>query len=509
MNLIGCRIFQTGSYNQQLRRAFTTQVDASVISQLDELTNGGRNLSRAAIAPVAAQVLTPSASPIGQAIINGGWDNHRCRIVFEFEQPGFNGAKMRKVVTGYTDHLGINPGTNSIDPNMRIYINQVVDLIDSVVPTPHGHAIHTAIRDCDQIIMGNYDRNGRLPNDYAMRPADIFNTASSQTSIMNYVGDGSYIDLSNTFVNGAVRSRRDNLNPTGYMHRLLRAANEARTLQDDNAPDTLQSINDDAAGIVNDKPWSGDTVLRELSKSFDYNKRGYVTWRDLVTRWPQLTVAGFVKASLFGGVHARRQMHAAGQTERWDGNGPETIVATMLGGSLPGLLTANMIYRIGLYIHNTGAGGIPEVLVTIPPVSLSNAEVPIEYVERLKMQIVTELMPGITANGWRQVAVTCDVDVMDEIRIGISINSGPIIDYVVPCFADNTFSLVMTNNMDTVYAISADVTNLSNNLTGGAAPNMYEPASTIFTGSAAYRPPQPTAQPQQHNEPTGVNRWRI
>ena len=505
MQLVKVQLFQTGTYNQMQRRSYVTSVDGAAIQQLNELTHGGQNLSRAAIAPVASQIVTASSSPIGQAIINGGWDNARCRILMEFEQTSFNGAKMRKVVTGYTDHLGINPGTNSIDPNMCIHINQIVDLMDSVVPTSYGSAIQTAVRGCDQILFGNYDRHGRLPNDYMIRPGDIFNNSNSQMALMNYAREGQFADLRSTFVNGAVRSRRDNLNPTAYTHRLLRAAAAARLTEDDNGPDTLQSVNDQAAGIANDAPMSGDTVLRELNNRFDLNKRGFITWRDLISYYPHVMAPGFIKVNLFGGVHARRQLHASGASEYWNGDNVETVIATMLGNALPGILTENMIYRIGLYISNVGIGGTPEVVITTPPQSMVSGDVPFEYLERMKSMIITELMPGLTANGWRKIAIHVNADVMDEISIGVSVEHQPVIDYVIPSFADNTFSLVTTNSLDQVYGIVADITNLTNNL--GHAPSAFEPAARIYTGAQA-QPQMHGGQPPAVNRPTGGNRWR-
>lgn len=519
MELMSLKIFQTGSYNTMQRRPVVTQVNSSLMNQLSELTHGGTNISRSAIAPVASQIIAPAAVPIGQAEIIGGWAESRCRFIMEFASKGFNGAQMRKIVTGYTSHMGVSTVQKAIDLDMQFFINNIIDLNDSVVPTGYGTAIQTSIRGSDQLLMGAYDRNGLRPNDYMLRPGDIFNTASSQSAVMNWAQEGEFADLRMTFMNGVARSRRDNLNPTAYLNRLLRASHAARLTAEDDGPESMQYVNDTSAGIANDGPVSGDMLLRELCNRYDLGKRGYITWREIIERWPVAMTPNFTKVTLFGGVHARQAPHQVGQTEHFAGNNIETILATMLSSSLPGLLTENMIYRIGLLITNNVIGGQPQVITTMPPMSLC-AGVDLEpYVERLKIQILTELMPGLTDNNMRIVHCNVLADVNDEIKLDIAVNHAPAVPYVIAAFADNTFTMVTTNNINHAYGIVADITNLTNNLGGMIEANGYTPAPQVFMGNqapAAHYNPNPTHAPiaQQiggtNNITTsGASRWKL
>lgn len=514
MELISLKLFQTGTYNNMVRRPVVTSVNQATLNQLNELTHGGANVTRAAIAPVAAQIIAPSATPIGDATIANGWGETRCRFIAEFANQGFNGARMRKIVSGYTDHMGVIVSSNAIDPNMCLFINNVIDLNDSIVPGSAGNTIQTSVRQCDQILFGNYDRSGYQQNDYMLRPGDIFNTASSQAAVMNFAGEGEFADLRMTFMGGAARSRRDNLLPTAYLNRLMRASQAAQMSAEDNGPETMQYVNDTSAGIANDAPISGDIILRELSNKFDLGKRGFITWRDLQSRWPHVNAPGFVKVKLYGGAHAKRPLHQAGQSEHWVGNNIETLLATMLGNALPALLTDNMIYRIGLLIHNQTPNGMPDVVVTIPPMSLAEGVHLEPYVERLKMQLLTELMPGLTENNMRIVSISVNADVMDETSMTISVNYGSPMPFAIPQFGDQTFTLMTTNNMDHAYGIVQDITNLTYNLGQLNDANGFTPAPMAFKTAQPipYSPPVAQAYgnvPITTNTAQGSNRWKI
>lgn len=512
MELISLKLFQTGSYSDMERRPVVTTVDANIMNQLSELTHGGTNISRAAIAPVASQIIAPSAIPIGPAEIRGGWGETRCRFIMEFASNGFNGARMRKIVTGYTSHMGISVQKNALDSQMQFFINNVIDMNDSVVPTGSGHGIQTSIRGSDQILFGAYDRHGSRPNDYMLRPGDIFNTASSQSAVMNWAQEGQYADLRMTFMNGAARSRRDNLNPTAYLNRLLRASQSAKMTAEDDSVDSLQYVNDQSAGIANDAPISGDTLLRELCNKYDLGKRGFITWREIMDRWPHVSTPNFIKVQLFGGAHAKQALHQAGQTEHWRGNNIETILATMLGNALPGLLTDNMVYRIGLLITNKTMGGIPDVAITLPPMSLVDGLDLTMYLERLKTQILTELMPGLSDNNMRLIHIGVTADVMDETTLHISVNNAPVTVYTIPSFADNTFSLVTTNNIEHAYGIVADINNLTFNLGSMHEAHGYTPVrEQVFTGNqTAARAPITQQINQTLAQPiAGANRWNF
>lgn len=172
---------QTGTYNDIVRRPFNTNVDNETLTQFQEATLGGSNVSVGAISGVAGAILRPSAQPEGYVYIDNGWEEPRLRFIMEVSHGVRMGCKQSQILTGYTDYVGVTPNGN-VDPNMRLYFNNSINLREVGIDAPTGRQSQTRVTDSSHILMQPYSANdawhGNTP--LTMRPQDLFSQMQTQ-----------------------------------------------------------------------------------------------------------------------------------------------------------------------------------------------------------------------------------------------------------------------------------------------------------------------------------------
>ena len=127
-NVTKLMFIETGSYHQQAARPYNTYIDDTRnVSLLKNATQDGSNISANSVAGVASTILRPSSEAGRDINITQGWNERRYRFFMEIELMVGN-IPTRKIIIGYTDHVGKAPFSDHLDPNMRMYINNVIVL---------------------------------------------------------------------------------------------------------------------------------------------------------------------------------------------------------------------------------------------------------------------------------------------------------------------------------------------------------------------------------------------
>ena len=79
----------------------------------------------------------------------------------------------------------------------------------------------------------------------------------------------------------------------------------------------------------------------------------------------------------------------------------------------------------------------------------------------LEQRILSEIMPAITRGNQFPVRVVVNLNLIRDGYIGVSYNSGPLVEFSTPCFADGLTIPTITNNQYSLEAISGVVNSLA------------------------------------------------
>jgi hypothetical protein len=506
--------FQVGTYADQMRRPLNSGgIDLRTIAQLETATQGGTNFTRSAVAQVANDIIRPNAQHEGVAAIDHGWAEQRASFMIEFSQPLPGGLEVRKVITGYTNYLGIST-SGAIDPQLILYINSVMTLRTKMTHTPTGNVLTLIPSTSETLLTGHFSNGGVTPNELSLRPMDIYTQLTSQADVMSFAGEGPVYDSRSTFASGPILSDRGHSFNASYVSKMLTAAQQGFALQNDGIAD-LTAVYREASGIMGERAICADNLLEQLVATDGLWNKGAISWQRLMGLFPDIDNKTTVVFA--GGAHAKQTAmpHVRGQTEYWHGSNAETVLATQIGQTIPGLMMENMLGNISLMITNDTIGTIPTVTITREPLSLTENVDLVFYVNRFKQFVLTELVPGITYNNNACVTVHITADVYNETSISISFNHGPFIDYVSPTFCDNRFSALVTYSPQVLDGIKRDFSNIISTIGTGSqtpsAPSHHFSAPPVNSGSfsTAFMPSlAATPVPTSPIITAGSERWK-
>ena len=145
---------------QQYRRPFELSASGQL---MDELENALEHSGVSAIRPtsltdVIATGMRFSGTNMDKADINGGWNRHRYRFILELEidPPSRRGSPgYRVVVTGYTESSDCSLRNDDIPEDMRMFINGVIGIRDTIVMDRGRETIESEIQKPYQILRGS------------------------------------------------------------------------------------------------------------------------------------------------------------------------------------------------------------------------------------------------------------------------------------------------------------------------------------------------------------------
>lgn len=440
---------QTGTYNDMASRPYYTNLDRETVSQVQEATEGGTNLTASSLAGVAGSILKPKAEPEGLVYIENGWGEPRLRFMMEVEHESSLGAGHTQILCGYTDFLGATY-SGAIARDMRMFFNTSLTVRNITEVTPLGRVVRSNVSDASHLIRGPYEPAYGFGGNVAhtMRPEDLF--CKMETGMLG----GDVMDLRSTFSPGVKKSRYSNgLAPT-YMSRVMQAYKNAFDTDDYSA--SADNILREARGSVREGMVSQDLFLNQLTRNSQLRENGSITYGELLQLDP--TVDSRAVVNLIGETH-KHELHHSGQTEHWTGSSMETIAATVLSHSVPAIMMDLMLTRVCFMATNETYGGQYEVKV-LGAAGFSERVDLSPYLEKLINRITVEVLRDLTRNNNISISLQMDVDVIGETRISISMNGQPAIDYVTPSFCDALTVPVITHDEMTLNTVASDVETL-------------------------------------------------
>lgn len=472
---------ETGSYHQQAARPYNSYVDdIRNIQTLREVTQDGRNISANSVAGVASTLIRPSSEAGRDINIFQGWGERRYRFYMEIEMM-VAGTPTRKIVIGYTDHVGVSMA-GTLDPNMKMYINNVI-VLRQVGPGNWQIFESNHIVVNDLLVHGN----GYSNDNVVMRPEDVF--GSLQCNHMLRDEDVQVYDFRANMAKGLRKSARDNTNHNQYLAKSMKALHTAQN-NADHAQGTTGDIFQEAITKVRESSIVDDGLLRTWDDQANFFEEGFITYGLLC----DMTPSAMYNTQHFELKPALKQVtnHVAA-TEHFKGSDVTSIMSTILSNTVAPLAMECLLTRVCFSATNATLNGAVDARITTGRFHDSQRGIPQGFIKEINLEryldlfldrLINIVMPDVTNNWNYIVTVDMEVDILGETYIAISVGNEPPVPYVIPSFADGLTAPIIGNTNSDLNALATDINLMTQNV--GMMTESYGSNQKIITNSSGW-----------------------
>lgn len=452
----------------------TPYVEEDDIRGLTEILRDNHNtynLSPSNLVGVANRIMQPEAHVQVIAPMVNTWETGRYRfnICVEVDSQ-FTANTQIFHLQGYTDHSEIvNRAGTDISRDAVFIINSVTTVNTNTVRTPTGNVRMATVASSEQLlglheaptpIAGNISMDGL----HSIRPMDI--TSSAQARVMfdsyEYSGTSSgYLDTRTKLSPDSKLSNRKNNLPTEYTAKLINSYNKANAIYDYSQGDeeVFSAIN----GNAREQMLTDNPVLRAIMNVKEgYGGSGRFTMGDLLKIDPM--VMERINVITTGAART------ISDSESFQGSDMMTLAATIIGNQLSSILATHGLNSIHLAAI-TGVDGLGNSILQITiHDAKSFANINLQQVcEIVKSRLETEVLNGITMNNMIPINLLIESYLFGDTYINLSLDGSPVVRYVVPTFADSSFSPMITDSQTSLTNTSETLDRVMQTVTSNEA----------------------------------------
>lgn len=483
---------ETNEQPEMYIRPYETHGGGFAMAGILDATQNGELINSITLSPVAGNFLNLSPDASFGAKIANGWRTKRFRFVLNFRShKTINGDYFSFYATGYTDVFDISMN-NHISPQTKFYFNNIVMhkhqiQLDQISGVPYER--ETRISEIQVISKNNIggvnfveQQNSFNTANCYLRPADVLCSAVAAIETIEQMGGVSYPIINGNASNPVAVTHRDNNNPINYLGKTLKALRTA-------AVESVGNVNEIGGLGIRSSDLEKDVAASTMHTAYkmltepnretneltsilfgfpSFTTHAFVTWRDLAMLWPDLDrmldIKLIPKVKEIG-------MNPL-DSDNWHGAGYEHILATSLVTHLPTMMIERSIGRISFNATNKFR---TQGLVDFDPVIFqytnsamtSNVAVPPLTLESLRNKIIHEIIFPLTAMGQMDFEIECDINLIGNSTVCISLNGGYKRIFSAPQFADNLFTPLLTGNSNKLSELSTDFMSLTSNMNSG------------------------------------------
>lgn len=453
---------ESGTYNQEFTRPYTSTLDNNAVNNYVELTRGGQQIDRNTLAGIAGSIIAPSAVPDAQVNVANGWDTRR--IIFMIEIMEMN-SRLTTVIMGYGDktdlsHLG------TVDPELRMTINSSVTLNVIEYDTPNGPVIRkrvvenshllgvqttTSLQALDQ----SYNHEGNRV--YMQRPTDVANNLSLGHMNAGIIGDG----RTQIVPNKQTLSRRSNNNAPVYLSEVINGIVSTAAAPEMNEPHiTEHDIYSQAGAVLGESMVHADPVLRYITNNSNLRNEGFVNWGVMCAIFPDLDQ----RTQYYNHDDKAHQVgnhfeSTAGIYEYWNMPTWESVYATTLFHTLPSLISQCLLMGISGTMTNDTIDGMIDVGIEDARAFVDGFD-RTAAVKQVEYRLITEVMPGLTLGNQRTVFIAFNINLVRDGWVSISIDGQTPVEFSSPCFADGLLLPTLATNQNSLSMLAANINTL-------------------------------------------------
>lgn len=487
-------LLETGTYNDQFLRPFEAHMDGDAVSAFGRATQGAKQVTAASIAGVAGTLMSPSAVPVASASIDQGWGERRFSFIIKLEQNlGINGLTATWVITGYTNHFGLALTSQSLDPNMKFYINNSIQMRNNFENTPLGMVNRQTVVNASQVIKP--DPHGSLligQSDNALRtcrPEDVVGTIAS----LELVSQDSSFDLRSTHVGASGKANRSHfLAPSFVAGVYNQVFNEVNNPQSGHMVD-MNVAYERARENLRAPSTIDDPFLLLLQRQTGYSHGGFFTYRELLDSMPE--AAGIVKVVMNRGANLKR-IGQRGDSEDWGTALVETQLATVLCQCVPSLMMELGFVQASFTITNKTINNQFWFEWQQEPDSLMSRVDLSPHMAHFQQRLFNEIMPMVTQNSMMEVQVAMTINIIGDTFVNVQVWNNHPVEFVMPTFTDSLFAPVlcygrehlikMGNQFESLLSSAIDLNanpHFTNHFGGSFAPDLTAGVGTHDAGS--------------------------
>lgn len=470
---------EAGTFDDMIGRNYTSTINANTMGLL-ERTQGGRYLGPEALAGYSGQVIQQDITAAGTRALSipNGWGTQRYRftMIVGYDGTGLT-TDVTYIYTGYTDGPGYSQMTNSFDPNMRFYFNNVIQVTKFMVSGFNGqleqrvsvneisHVLHqrTLGGGLNLDIAGQMQNLGQV-NDHGVmiRPMDLFEYMHGR-ELQDTLGY-EVLNMSTTPIVTNKSDRRNNV-PSHYLSKALKSMNAGFRSPDYNVQST-EAI-ESARGHAAEQPFSSDHFLGMFSYE-GLAAEGAITWGTLMNKYPYIdNITQLIKMgeAVYQGLDGDKYMSRRGENEllfnpvtmHYNGS-PQALIATTIMQSIPAILLSNYIVRCVIVATNMTIGGGIHVEVRTP---MSFIDLPqgylIHHIPTVEENLRLNVFSDLPVNKEAPFTIELHVDIFGASFVNVQYNTPERVPFSIPSFCDGMFTPIVAPTRSPLEKISNDV----------------------------------------------------
>ncbi len=487
---------ETTRYDDVYLRPYQSNYDGDVANQLMMATEHGSNVSPLALAGVAGSFIQPSAATSHRATIENGFGEKRLSFMIEVRENNNSmmGTGSRFIITGYSDHFGAvyQNGSALLDPNLKLFINNVFVIRDSYQQTSHSNQATVSTMISADHILHRPDEglHMRAPQPlYMQRPEDVFAKLSYSNDMMTQHFRNAEVDDGRNSLIQLSSSKRSHEVPSRWLSDSIRAYRNAEAESTTYGDDHLDATStwDNSRATVRNSISSNNRLMGALQIRTNLPDLGYVTYRELCSIIPNLDAENQV---LFSDRNTIAREYQPGQGDTWNQATYEAIAASIVKQSVPAIMSDCLITSIVFQATNDTFGGEPVVSIS-SVMSFTTGIDMTRYVEHFIERLKCEILSMISQNGARVFNLECQMNMLYDSHITVSIDNQPPVYLAAPSFCDGLYAPILTADQQGTSNLAHDVETMLLNL-GGDLSRM---------ASRGYEPNQQPSQPTPISDP--------
>lgn len=460
-------------------RPFEINYKRSFIDDVSNATDGGLRLTPHRLAGVAGGILTPTAAGVRAANIPNGWGSGRIMFAMVVELATREITRDYEYIVGFTDHPEYSDTGNgriSFDSNMRMYFNSItrVHLTESTLHAGGGRSWVPKINSHDQVLnrsalIGEGRRRGADNSRPATtRPCDLFRRADSVNSFGGHMDEfsnngGNSINLTGSFSSALRSSTRLNNSATMNLSRSLKAYSAANSdphtayLGDQDEGEVIRGATD----AVEENVVNMDPVISMMKEQSNILSSGYITFGELMEMNPDFDEDRDLP---FHSLKSRRKLRGFRGEETvsdWNGSDPETIAATIIAQSLPGIMINSMYSKVeNLILDSHARPGESKVNCGLISPFMDGVDIRSNWTY-FEDQCEFVLLRELTKDGLFDVTCTIDANIDQDIYITISLDGGLDQQFRFPAFGDGFVAPVLATDVRQVELLAKSLVSLA------------------------------------------------
>ena len=475
-NVTKLMFMETGIYHDQKARPYNTYADDErSLASLVEATQGGKNISAASVAGVASAILRPNTEAGRDIQVTNGWGERRYRFFMEVEMM-LGGILVRKILIGYTDHVGVGIHGQALDQNMKMFINNVI-----VLRQVGGgqwqiwESNHVVVNDLLVHGSGLYNEN------VVMRPEDVFNTL--QGTSMYDPKDVQLFDFRSSNGVGARKSKRSNTSHNDYLAKSMDALHKS-TMEADISQENMTGIFQNATSTVREASIVDDSMLRQWDDEAGYFNEGFITYGKLCEMSP--STPHVTKNFEFNQAIKQQTAHT-NHTQHFNGSDITSIMQTILANTLAPLAMDHLLTKVAFSATNATLNGMVDARMTggrsgqcMPQGFVDGIDMT-RYYQLFMDKVTNVIMPDVTNNFNYVVSIDVELDVLGETKMYIKVGDEAEVPYVIPTFSDALMSPIIGNSQGDLQSLSSDINDITATL--GALTESFNPSPIARPGN--------------------------